>query len=162
MSIVYEPKKWLKKIAPEAKIKRLLNADLNLKKAALSFVDSVDFIDKSSVVDTALKVVRSYNARLDKLEGKESAQELKEIKADPKLLIQRVQNEVVTQIADGIKEKYEGERYEWLPSDAEEPDPEHQLNYGKIFIVGEGEMPGERPGCQCGMHILVNESELRL
>ena len=168
MSIVYDPSKMLKKIAPESKIKRLVSSRLSLKKAALAFVDAVDFIDKKAVSRVALKTIRGYQQRRAKAvaeagyeasAGKELASDL--IK-DPRQLIQRVQNEVVFQISNEIKSKYEGEQYEWLPSDAEEPDPEHQLNYGKVFTIGDGEMPGERPGCKCGMRILVKQTELRL
>ena len=53
------------------------------------------------------------------------------------------------------------EFYRWLPSDAKNPDPEHQLLYGKIFRVGEGDkegnMPGERYGCRCGIEWLTDE-----
>lgn len=155
--IVYDPSKMLKKIAPVSKIKRLLKGNLSLKKAALNFVDAVDFIDKKSVSSVALKVVKNYKARVEADDATKS-----ELLADPKLLIQRVQNEVITQISAEIKTNYEGEQYEWLPSSADEPDPEHQLNYGKIFTVGDGEFPGDRYGCQCGANILVKESDLDL
>ena len=161
MSIVYDPTKLLKKIAPESKIEKLLTKNLTLKKAALSFIDDIDFLNKKNVTATALKVVKSYKARLKEDEG--SKKELKdEIKADPALLIQRVQNEVLLQVKEGIKEKYSGEFYIWLPSDADEPDPEHQLNYGKKFQIGDGEMPQDRYGCRCGMEILVDEKTLEL
>lgn len=171
MAIVYDPKDMLKKIAPESKIKKLVSGRLTLKKAALNFVDAVDFIDKKAVSKIALKTIDSYQKRiateqveagLDKSAG--AALE-KEILANPKQLIQRVQNEVVWQIANGIKEQYGDEDAEWLPSDAEEPDPEHQLNYGKIFRISEGingEIPGERIGCRCGMRILVKQTKLNL
>lgn len=168
MAIIYDPKAMLKKIAPEVKIKRMISSRVTLKKAALNFIDAVDFIDKKAVSKIALKTIDSYQKRIaneqveagfDKAAG--DALE-KEILADPKQLIQRVQNEVIFQVSNSIKENYEGEQYEWLPSDAEEPDPEHQLNYGKIFTVGEGEMPGERPGCKCGMRILVKQTQLKL
>jgi hypothetical protein len=81
---------------------------------------------------------------------------------DPKQLIQRVQNAVISQIATGIKETYRGEFYIWTPSDAFEPRPEHQLNYGGEFQIGVGEMPGDAIGCQCGMEILVDETQLNL
>ncbi len=81
---------------------------------------------------------------------------------DKKLLVNRVQNSMVKQIAVSIKEEYLGEFYIWLPSDAMEPDPEHQLKYGKRFQIGKGEMPGDRDGCKCGMDILVKEKELEL
>lgn len=168
MAIVYDPKDMLKKIAPESKIKKLVSSRLTLKKTALNFVDAVDFIDKKSVSKIALKTIDSYQKRVaneqvqagfDSSAGKDLE---KEILSDPKQLIQRVQNEVVFQVSNAIKENYDGENYEWLPSDAEEPDPEHQLNYGKIFTIGDGEMPGERIGCRCGMRILVKQTKLNL
>lgn len=168
MPIVYDPKDMLKKIAPESKIKKLVSSRLTLKKTALNFVDAVDFIDKKSVSKIALKTIDSYQKRVaneqvqagfDSSAGKDLE---KEILSDPKQLIQRVQNEVVFQVSNAIKENYDGENYEWLPSDAEEPDPEHQLNYGKIFTIGDGEMPGERIGCRCGMRILVKQTKLNL
>ena len=73
-----------------------------------------------------------------------------------------MQNETVFQIGQEIKAEYEGEFYEWLPSDAEEPDPLHQLNYGQVFRIGDGEQPGDRYGCRCGMNILVPEKKLEL
>ena len=157
----------LKKIAPDAKIERLLKGNVSLKKAALSFVDSVEFLDKKAVSRVALETIRSYQLRIAKAQAEAGERSAgtpikEEILDDPKLLIQRVQNEVVFQISNEIRSAYEGERYEWLPSDAEEPDPEHQLNYGKVFVVGEGEMPGERIGCRCGMNILVKETQLEL
>ncbi len=156
--IRYDPKELLRKIAPEKKIKKLISKGrVSLKKTALSFVDDIDFLDKKAVARVALDTLKSYRARI-----KEDSSIKTDLTDDPKQLIQRVQNEVVTQIAQGIKDQYEGEQYEWLPSDADEPDPEHQLNYGKIFTVGDGEMPGDRFGCRCGMNILVKDTQLAL
>lgn len=158
----------LEKIAPERKIKKLLSGRVTLKKTALSFIDDIDFIDKKNVSAVALKAVKSYHLRIAAAQvaagfEKAAGGEVKdEILDDPKLLIQRVQNEIVFQVSDAIKERYHGELFEWVPSSAEEPDPEHQLNYGKTFRIGDGEMPGERPGCQCGMNILVDETKLDL
>lgn len=157
MSIIYDPKKMLQKIAPEKKIKRLMSSNASLNRTALSFVDDIDFLNKKEVASTALKVMKSYKARI-----KDETADKAELKKDPALLINRVQNEVVFQVSQGIKENYSGEFYVWLPSDADEPDPEHQLNYGKKFRIGEGEMPGDRYGCRCGMEILVEEKKLEL
>jgi hypothetical protein len=157
MSITYDPKKMLNRIAPERKVEKLLKGNVTLKKTALSFVDDIPFIDKKAVTRVAAQTIKGYKKRVaaDKdIKG--------EILDDPKQLIQRVQNEVVFQVATEIKTQYEGEQYVWLPSDADEPDPEHQLNYGKTFTVGDGEMPGERYGCRCGMEILVKQTELEL
>jgi hypothetical protein len=156
--ITYDPKELLRKIAPEKKIKKLISkGKVSLKRTALSFVDDVEFLDKKAVSRVALETLKGYRARI-KLDSSIKG----ELTDDPKQLIQRVQNQIVTQIAQEIRTQYEGELYEWLPSDAETPDPEHQLNYGKIFTVGDGEMPGDRDGCKCGMNILVKDTQLEL
>lgn len=166
--IRYDPLELLKRIAPKSKIKKLVSSRLTLKKAALSFVNDIEALSKDSVRKVALKTIKSYQERrarevveagLDPAAGRELA---KDITANPKLLIQRVQNEVIWQISQEIKTQYRGESYIWLPSDADEPDPEHQLNYGKTFIVGDGEMPGERIGCRCGMQIITDDTRLSL
>lgn len=168
MAIIYDPSKLLKKIAPERKIEKILRGDVSLKKTALNFIDSVEFIDRKKVTDVALKTVRGYQERIAKAQVDANFERAagdkiaSAIVDDPRQLIQRVQNEVIFQVHELIKEKYTGEKYEWLPSDAEEPDPEHQAKYGEVYTVGVGEMPGERPGCKCGMRILVNETELKL
>lgn len=157
MTIRYLPEQMLRKIAPASKIEKLVTSKATLKKTALSFVDDIDFLDKKAIAKTALKVVKGYKARF-----KDDPSEKDGVLDDPKLLIQRVQNDVVFQVAEGIREEYSGESYVWLPSDADEPDPEHQLNYGKTFQIGVGEMPGDRYGCRCGMEILVKEKTLSL
>lgn len=167
MSIKFYPDKMLKKIAPEKKVEKLLRGNVTLKKTALSFLDAADWIDKKAVADVALKTIRGYQERIAN-EGAQSVEgyELEQkILADPKQLIQRVKNEIIFQTQKGIQEKYKGERARWLPSDAQEPDPEHQLNYGKEYIIGEGingEEPGDRYGCQCGVEIITDETELKL
>lgn len=146
----------------------MLGRGLSLKRSALNFIDSFDFIDKKAVSRIALKTVKGYKERIANatiaagMERSAGKEEREVILDDPKQLIQRVQNEVLYQVKNEIKTQYEGELYEWLPSDAEEPDPEHQLKYGEIFQVGVGEMPGDRYGCRCGMRILVKETELKL
>lgn len=165
MSIKFEPSKLAKKFANKKKISQALSkGDLSIKRASFGFVDQIDILNKKDVIDVALKAVKQYKQRI-KREVKDGAikrEAVAEIAADPKLLVQRVQNEVILQISEHVKEAYAGERYVWLPSDADEPDPEHQLNYGKTFVIGEGEQPGERIGCRCGMEILVKGSVLEL
>lgn len=157
MSIVYDPKKILKRVAPETKVEKLLKSSLSLKRAALNFTSKLDFLDRDAIARVALKTIKGYKQRV-----KDDPDQKDEILDDPAQLVQRVQNEVVFQVAGEIKDRYAGEFYVWLPSDAEEPDPEHQLNYGKKFQVGDGEMPGDRYGCRCGMEILVDDSSLDL
>lgn len=165
MAITYDPKEMLRQVAPDAKIKKLVSRRLDFKRAALSFISDVPFIDKSKVTEVTLKTLKSYRERVALEKGKNSdeGRELEnDLSKSPMQLIQRVQNEMVFQVTNEIRTQYRGEQYEWLPSDADEPDPEHQLNYGKVFTIGEGEQPGDRIGCRCGMRILVNETELKL
>lgn len=164
MSIIFDPRNMLRKIAPVRKVEKILSGRVTVKKAALSFLDDVEGIDKSQVLDVALKTVKSYKARIKAAE--DAADEVKsEIVDDPKLLVQRVQNEIVFQMHDGIRRNYKGQRARWLPSDADEPRPEHQLNYGKEYIIGEGIggiEPGDEYGCKCGVEILDEQGQLDL
>lgn len=155
--IRYEPARVLNRLAPIKKIKKILKTDLSINKTALAFVDDLEFVSKKKVATVALKVIKGYKERI-----KSDPNIKDDIVSDPAQLIQRVQNEVAFQVKEEIKDTYSGEFYVWLPSDAEEPDPEHQLNYGKTFRIGEGEMPGDRWGCRCGMEILVPDKTLQL
>ena len=147
----------LNKIAPKKEIKKLITSKASLKKTSLSFVNKVDFLSKKSIEKVALKTIKGYKERI-----KKDSSEKKEITKDPIQLIQRVQNEVVLEITELIRLKYRGKFYIWLPTDATEPRPLHQLNYGKKFQIGDDEMPGDLPGCRCGMKILVPEKTLEL
>lgn len=165
--IKYSPNKIIKKLAPERQLKKLLKNNLDLKRTALSFVNEWDVLDKKDITRVALKTINGYKERIAKLQAEAGEKAAgvalaKEILSDPAQLIQRVQNEVIFQVKEEIKETYSGESYIWTPSDASEPSPEHQLNYGKTFLIGDGEMPGDRYGCRCGMDILVKESKLEL
>lgn len=162
MSILVDPTAILEKALPKKRLEKILNKrTLTIKQSALKISAGLP-IDKEAVVDTALNVVASYRQRLKELDPTDARLEKQAITKDPKLLVNRVQNAVVFQISEKIKENYAGQRYKWLPSDANEQDPEHALNYGKIFVVGEGEMPGERYGCRCAIEILTDEDELDL
>lgn len=47
----------------------------------------------------------------------------------------------------------------WVPSSSDNPSEEHMLNYGKVFNVANGlhgELPQERPNCQCSMIMLTD------
>lgn len=163
MAILYEPKKILKRFK-KSQVKRFANKDLSLNKTALNVVSRNWDLPKGKLEDVALKVIKGYKKKYQENidDGLSKSEAMKDSLNGGKLLIQRVQNAAVYEMAREIESKYSGEFYEWLPSDAEEPDPEHQLNYGKVFRIGEGEMPGDRYGCRCGMNILVNETKLNL
>ena len=164
MAIKFEPREELKKIAPKKTIKRLVKKDLSVNRAAITMLANSDMISKKKLELIALKVIKSYKEKFRDLRksGESETKSLEEAVNDRRLIVARVQNAIVHEMTSEIKTKYRGEYYEWLPSDAAEPDPEHQLNYGKTFQIGVGEMPGDRPGCRCGMRILVDETKLAL
>lgn len=155
--IKYYPRETLEEIATKRSIKKLLKTDLSAKKAALNFVDGLEFLDDDAAARVALKTIRSYRRIV-----KETPEAAAEIAENPARLV----HNVIGHIAEEIKDTYKGERYKWIPSSADEADPEHQLLYGKTLPIDEGDnegnLPGERYGCQCGMEILVDETELDL
>ena len=172
MAIIFDPTKMLRRIAPKAKIKRMVSGRLGLKRSILANIGTDEIpIDNGTLSKVARKTLLGYKERIaaavvqNKFE-KAAGTEVKEvILDDPKQLIQRVQNEVVYQVHQGIKDKYAGMRARWLPSDADEPRPEHQANYGKVYIIGEGidgVEPGDEYGCKCGVEILTDETKLDL
>lgn len=164
MTIKHDPSKLLKKIAPPNKLEKLVTGKLTLNRAALAIFNDVDFLSKRDLTTVALKTVKQYQRRYkNERESGTPAAEAKDLTInDKKLIVNRMQNAIVAQIAQEIKDEYAGERYKWLPSDADTPDPEHQLNYGKTFVIGDGEMPGDRMGCRCAMEILVKADKLEL
>lgn len=161
MAIVFLPEKVLKQVAPKKAVERLVTGRLTLNRAALNMLARQDVIGKKSLEKVALKVIKGYKKSYGEYrdEGVSKTESLEQTLNGKRLMVQRVQNAVVWEMSQELQELYAGEKYEWLPSDAEEPDPEHQLNYGQIFTLGEGEAPGDREGCKCGMRILVDEVE---
>lgn len=172
MAIIFDPATMIKKVAPKAKIKRMVSGRLSLKRRILAHLGTDALpIDENSVAQVARDTLLGYKKRIadevvDAGFDRTAGTELKaELIADPKQLIQRVQNEIIYQIHQGIQDKYGGQRARWLPSDAEEPRPEHQKNYGKEYTIGEGidgVEPGDEYGCKCGVEILTDETKLDL
>ena len=172
MSIIFDPSSMLKRIAPASKIKRMVTSRMSLKRTILSSIGTDEIpIDNGSLAKVARKTLQGYKERVakavvdDDFKRAAGVEKKLEILDDPKQLIQRVQNEVVFQVHEGIKEKYAGQKARWLPSDADEPRPEHQANYGKEYIIGEGIdgiEPGDEYGCRCGVEILTDETQLNI
>lgn len=163
MSIKFLPSEFLKKAAPKQLVEKLVTKDLTLNKAAVKTLARGGF-KKKKLETAALEVIKSYKKRYrkEKKAGSSASAALKDTLNDKKLMVSRVQGEIVYQVHKQIRDEYRGEYYEWLPSDAKEPDPLHQLKYGLVFRIGKGEMPGDRFGCRCGMNILVDATELEL
>lgn len=162
MSIEYLPSKLISKMAPTKLVSRLVNENLSLNRVVLSLLARSGILSEAKLQEIALKVLKDYKTRY-KEEIKSGAPKVEAREAatnDNALMVQRVQDSITREVAKDIKREYRGEFYRWLPSNADVPDPLHQLKYGKKFQVGKGEMPGDRWGCQCGMEILVDETKL--
>lgn len=143
---------------------KLVTNRLTLNRAAVTTLSNSGVLSKKTLETIAIKVIRGYRAAYgdERLNGASKEEATDEALNDRKQMVQRVQNASVHEIAKEIKKQYRGEFYTWLPSEAETPRPLHQLNYGRKFQLGRGDMPGEEPGCQCGMNILVDETKLEL
>lgn len=164
MTIRYQPKNLLKRMAAKKNIERLLTKRLTVNQAALNAIDAVDIVGKKQLETVALNVIKGYRDKVETLreQGATKAEAEREVTGDPKALVQQIQNATVNEITNQIKDQYHGEFYKWLPSTAKHRDPKHVKKYGKIYQIGKGEAPGDRYGCRCGMEILVPESSLVL
>lgn len=162
MAITYDPKKILGKLSSKKNLKKLVTKNLTVNRIALLAVKTSGILTSKKIEETTIKVIKQYKKSIKRevKEGQSKEEATKEVVNKNSLVVNRIENLAVIEIAKEIKRKYKGEYYFWLPSDAEVPDPLHQLNYGKKFKIGVGEMPGDRPGCKCGMRILVDKTKL--
>ena len=162
MTINYLPSEMISKFSSDKRIKKIIGNNFKLNKAVIKMITSSGVVSKKKLTDVALKVLKEYKKKYSTLRDDDlSVKEAKNLAFNDKSnLVNRVKNLTAQEITKEIKDKYYGEKYIWLPSNAENPDPEHQLLYGQVFTVGVGEMPQDRYGCQCGMELLVKENEL--
>lgn len=156
------PGRWLEKIFPKGIEKSgLLSDNLEIKKRYLQALVRATSLSGREITAEVYKTVDFY-------ERKEAALKAAGVKAfkqealnGQELLKARLKNFLVYSEIQRQRKEHKGRMYRWLPSNAAEPDPEHQLLYGKIFREGTGDkdgyMPGERWGCQCGMEWLEDE-----
>lgn len=164
MAIRYLPSKLLKRIAPKTVVEKLVTKDLTLNRTVATMLSRTSVLSKREIDRVALRVIKDYKSKYEdeKSDGASNTEAIDDALNDKKLMVARVQNAVVNEVTETVKSNYRGEYYIWLPSDANQPDPLHQLNYGQRFQIGKGEAPGDRYGCRCGMQILVDEDELEL
>lgn len=60
-------------------------------------------------------------------------------------------------IASAIAKENKSNKAKWLPSGSNTPSLSHIENYGEIFDLDsgiDGELPAQRPNCQCGFSII--------
>lgn len=160
--MIFKPEQFIKLVLGADFFKgRLLNSELEFKQKALSTLLKATGLKKREVNASIYKVVDFYEEKMDYLKEEGVKAFKKNALNNEALLKNRIEGMVLFNEVQNIKEEYEGGFYRWLPSSSEIPDPEHQLLYGKIFRIGEGDkdgnMPAERYGCKCGMEILTAE-----
>lgn len=153
------PDRYLKRVVPKGVVKHgLLNSNLKIKQSYLKAIILATAVDQKALTAQVYNVVEAYRIKEKQLMDDGVRAFKKEALNGQALLETRINNFLVFTEVQEIKCKYQGRNYRWLPSSAEEADPQHQLLYGKIFLVGAGDkdgyMPGERWGCKCGIEIL--------
>lgn len=158
--MIFNPNQFLRLVLGAGFFKnRILNNELDLKKAVMSAILKGSTLKKREVNATIYKVVDKYKEKMETLKEAGVRAFKSEAINNEALLKDRIENLVLWNEVQNLKDEHEGEFYRWLPSSALEPDPEHQLLYGKIFRVGEGDkegnMPSERYGCKCGIEFLT-------
>lgn len=155
----FDPLQWLERILPKGLEKSgLLNGNLDIKKSYLKALVRATGQSGRKITAEVYKTVDFYAQKEVALKAAGERAYKQAALNGQALLTQRLKNFLVYTEVQNQKKAHKGRMYRWLPSGAAEPDPEHQLLYGKIFREGEGDkdgnMPGERWGCQCGIEWL--------
>jgi hypothetical protein len=159
------PDKWLKQVLPDTVLDSLVTKSGGVKSSAYNVLTRTGIYNKRELKKSLKQLEADYAASIKNApaEGMTKGERRAEIYGEPNLLKARMKNLAVYDEVQNLKEKNKGKKYKWLPSSAINADPLHQLLYGKVFDVGEGDndgnMPGERYGCLCGMEILDDDEE---
>lgn len=149
------PAAYLKRVLPAGFFKeRLLGKKFSIKRTFLRALVTAAELDEQELKDSYARTIKFYREKEKKLEDEEVKKPEKKAVNNEKLLKSRVENLVVYSESQRLKDEHKGEYYIWLPSSSKEPRPQHQLLYGEIRKVGDGEFPNEDYGCKCGAYFL--------
>lgn len=149
------PAAYLKRVLPAGFFKeRLLGKKFSIKRTFLRALVTAAELDGQELKDSYARTIKFYREKEKKLEVEEVKNPEKKAVNNEKLLKSRVENLVVYSESQRLKDEHKGEYYIWLPSSSKEPRPQHQLLYGEIRKVGDGEFPNEDYGCKCGAYFL--------
>lgn len=149
------PAAYLKRVLPAGFFKeRLLGKKFSIKRTFLRALVTAAELDEQELKDSYARTIKFYREKEKKLEAEEVKNPEKKAVNNEKLLKSRVENLVVYSESQRLKDDHKGEYYIWLPSSSKEPRPQHQLLYGEIRKVGDGEFPNEDYGCKCGAYFL--------
>lgn len=149
------PAAYLKRVLPAGFFKeRLLGKKFSIKRTFLRALVTAAELDEQELKDSYARTIKFYREKEKKLEDEEVKNPEKKAVNNEKLLKSRVENLVVYSESQRLRDEHKGEYYIWLPSSSKEPRPQHQLLYGEIRKVGDGEFPNEDYGCKCGAYFL--------
>lgn len=149
------PAAYLKRVLPAGFFKeRLLGKKFSIKRTFLRALVTAAELDEQELKDSYARTIKFYREKEKKLEDEEVKNPEKKAVNNEKLLKSRVENLVVYSESQRLKDEHKGEYYIWLPSSSKEPRPQHQLLYGEIRKIGDGEFPNEDYGCKCGAYFL--------
>lgn len=149
------PAAYLKGVLPAGFFKeRLLGKKFSIKRTFLRALVTAAELDEQELKDSYARTIKFYREKEKKLEDEEVKNPEKKAVNNEKLLKSRVENLVVYSESQRLKDEHKGEYYIWLPSSSKEPRPQHQLLYGEIRKIGDGEFPNEDYGCKCGAYFL--------
>ena len=162
----FDPQTWLKRVFPKGIEKSgLLNDNLEIKKTYLKALVRATAVSQRKLTQEIYKTVDFYLEKEERLKAQGVRAFKQEALNGQALLTERIKNFLVYSEVQAQKKAHKGRMSRWLPSSAEEPDPQHQLLYGQVFREGkgdkEGHMPGERWGCQCGIEWLDDEEAFK-
>lgn len=149
------PAAYLKRVLPAGFFEeRLLGKKFSIKRTFLRALVTAAELDEQELKDSYARTIKFYREKEKKLEDEEVKNPEKKAVNNEKLLKSRVENLVVYSESQRLKDEHKGEYYIWLPSSSKEPRPQHQLLYGEIRKIGDGEFPNEDYGCKCGAYFL--------
>lgn len=153
------PDKFLKTALPRGFWNRtMLTRNVDPKQTVIKTIVTATAVTKRELDGTYRRAIKFYDDKMARLEDEGIKAYKRDALHNEELLKARLKQLIVWNEVQVLKKEHKGQYYRWLPSGAKEPRPEHQLLYGKIFKVGEGDshgfMPGEDWGCQCGIEWL--------
>lgn len=150
------PETYVKEVLPKSLRRKALTKSVNYSKRILRAL-LLAGVAADNAKDSLSRVVKFYRDKMKRLKSEGIRAYKSQALNDEKLLNERVDNLLVWNEAERLKEERRGQKYIWLPSSSKEPRPLHQLKYGKTYTVGKGVFPGEEYGCKCGAMFLDGE-----
>lgn len=114
------------------------------------------------------ELVTNARKTIDRVDKSQTMQATRSKKEGRAVYARNLYNTIVGTLSSGITEQYmeaasEEQLLKWLPSDAEEIDPHHALNYGKVMKVktAKAKELGTRYGCKCGWHFISESATIK-